>query len=89
MLKVHAQPLGVGHRVQRECVLGRSGHTEEVRPGTRSHDQVGARQGLPVREHQAGWGERDSGHVRGDECHRGVVGEDHPMRPGDVLGGEL
>ena len=51
--------------------------------------QVRARQGLPVRQHQAGWGERDCRHLRGHECHRRVVREDHPMRPGDVFGGEL
>ena len=52
-----AQPLGVGHRVQRECMLFGAGDPEEVRPGARCHHQMRPVQGPPVGQRQAAFGQ--------------------------------
>ena len=41
--QVATKSFGVGDRVERESVLGRARHAEEVRSGARRHDQVRTR----------------------------------------------
>ena len=72
-LEVQPQPLGVGHRVQRERVLRRAGHSEEVRPGTRRHHQVRPRAASARRTSaQAACGQVRRSHLRGHHLDRRV-----------------
>ena len=84
-----AQPLGVGYRVQGECILRRAWDPEEVRAGTRCHHQMRPGQGPPVGQHQAAFGQVGSRDIRRHDGHRRVVLEDRPMRPGDIFSGQL
>ena len=83
------QAFGVGHRIQRKGVLCGAGHSEEVRPCTRRHHQVRPLQRPPVGERETACGQVRGGHLRGHHLDRGVFGEDGPVGPGDVLGGQL
>ena len=71
LLQVPPQPLGVGHRVQRERVLGRAGDSEEVRPCTRRHHHMRTGERLPSARTRLPFGQRGSRHIRGEDCHRG------------------
>ncbi len=87
--QVATESFRVGDRVERERVLGRARHAEEVRPGTGRQDQVGPSHGAAVGQSHDPVGQVDAGDLRRQHLHGGVLPEDRAVRSGDVLRRQL
>jgi hypothetical protein len=87
--QVTAESLGVGNRVERERVLGRARYAEEVRSGTRRHDQVRSAHGAAVGQSQDPFGQVDTADLRRQDLDGRVLPEDRAVRAGDVLRRQL
>jgi hypothetical protein len=78
-LKMQPQTFGVGHRIQRKCVLCGAGHSEEIGPSTRRHHQMRPLQRPPVGERESACGQVCGDHLRGHHVDRGIFAENGPV----------
>ena len=89
VLQMEAKAFGVRYRVQREGMLGRPRHVEEVGPRTCGHHEMRPLHRRAVVEREAARGQVGLEDVCVDDADRGMLAEDGLMRPGDVLCGQL
>ena len=84
-----AQPLRIGHRIQRQCVLLGAGRAVEVRPRASGDDEVVAGERLPIACRHGLRVRVDPRDLELAHLHRRGLREDRSDGSGDVGGPEL